>query len=225
MIWVIQILAIIVIWLSFWSLIPRDEWWIRGADFPRLQILVLGFIAFILFLLVDHPWNWLNQLLFIGLMAALAYQLKMVLPYTFIWKKQVKQVKQDQLDPQRQISLVVSNVLTTNTKYHLLIEQIQIHQPDLVLTLETDQNWQNALSVIEADYPYRVPVPLDNLYGMHLYSKLELSETEVKFILSDEGGNYLNSYYSDFTLGTASTALLSASQTTQPDRGQGFYLA
>lgn len=186
MIWVIQILAIIVIWLSFWSLIPRDEWWIRGADFPRLQILVLGFIAFVLFLLVDHPWTAFNQLLFVGLIAALAYQLKMVLPYTFVWKKQVKQVKQDQLDPDRQISLIVSNVLTTNTKYHLLIEQIQTHQPDLVLTLETDQAWQDALAVIELDYPYRVPVPLDNLYGMHLYSKLELSETEVKFILSDE---------------------------------------
>ncbi|MFW2045010.1 endonuclease/exonuclease/phosphatase family protein [Acinetobacter variabilis] len=182
----IQIMAIVVIWLSFWSLIPRDEWWIRGADFPRLQILVLGFIAFVLFLLVDHPWTAFNQLLFVGLIAALAYQLKMVLPYTFVWKKQVKQVKQDQLDPDRQISLIVSNVLTTNTKYHLLIEQIQTHQPDLVLTLETDQAWQDALAVIEPDYPYRVPVPLDNLYGMHLYSKLELSETEVKFILSDE---------------------------------------
>ncbi|ENV00208.1 endonuclease/exonuclease/phosphatase family protein [Acinetobacter variabilis] len=182
----IQIMAIVVIWLSFWSLIPRDEWWIRGADFPRLQILVLGFIAFVLFLLVDHPWTAFNQLLFVGLIAALAYQLKMVLPYTFVWKKQVKQVKQDQLDPDRQISLIVSNVLTTNTKYHLLIEQIQIHQPDLVLTLETDDAWQDALAVIEPDYPYRVPVPLDNLYGMHLYSKLELSETEVKFILSDE---------------------------------------
>lgn len=182
----IQIMAIVVIWLSFWSLIPRDEWWIRGADFPRLQILVLGFIAFVLFLLVDHPWTAFNQLLFVGLIAALAYQLKMVLPYTFVWKKQVKQVKQDQLDPDRQISLIVSNVLTTNTKYHLLIEQIQTHQPDLVLTLETDQAWQDALAVIEPDYPYRVPVPLDNLYGMHLYSKLELSETEVKFILSNE---------------------------------------
>lgn len=182
----IQIMAIVVIWLSFWSLIPRDEWWIRGADFPRLQILVLGFIAFVLFLLVDHPWTAFNQLLFVGLIAALAYQLKMVLPYTFVWKKQVKQVKQDQLDPDRQISLIVSNVLTTNTKYHLLIEQIQTHQPDLVLTLETDQAWQDALAVIEPDYPYRVPVPLDNLYGMHLYSKLVLSETEVKFILSDE---------------------------------------
>jgi len=185
MIW-IEIMAGMVIWLSFWSLIPRDEWWIRGADFPRLQVLVLGFIAFILFLLVDHPWTAFNQLLFVGLIAALAYQLKMVLPYTFVWKKQVKQVKQDQLDPDRQISLIVSNVLTTNTKYHLLIEQIQTHQPDLVLTLETDQAWQDALAVIEPDYPYRVPVPLDNLYGMHLYSKLELSETEVKFILSDE---------------------------------------
>src|SRR5690606_3708443 len=130
--------------------------------------------------------TWWNQLLFVGLIAALAYQLKMVLPYTFIWKKQVKHVRQDQLDPQRQISLIVCNVLTSNTQYHLLIEQIQIHQPDLVLTLETDQNWQNALAVIEADYLYRVPVPLDNLYGMHLYSKLELKETEVKFILSDE---------------------------------------
>ncbi|WP_374982202.1 endonuclease/exonuclease/phosphatase family protein [Acinetobacter sp. S4397-1] len=186
MMWIIQSVAIVVIWLSFWSLIPRDEWWIRGADFPRLQILVLGFIAFILFLAVDHPWSWASQLIFVGLIAALAYQLKMVLPYTFVWKKQVKQVRQDQLDPQRQISLIVSNVLTTNTKYHLLIEKIQTLQPDLVLTLETDQVWQDALAIIEEDYPYRVPVPLDNLYGMHLYSKLKLSNTEVKFILSDD---------------------------------------
>ncbi|WP_216935308.1 MULTISPECIES: endonuclease/exonuclease/phosphatase family protein [unclassified Acinetobacter] len=186
MIWTIQVMAIIVIWLSFWSLIPRDEWWIRGADFPRLQILVLGFIAFVLFLVIEHPWTWFNQLLFIGLIASLAYQLKMVLPYTFVWKNQVKQVKPDQLDPQRQISLIVSNVLTTNNKYHLLVEQIQTYQPDLVLTLETDQTWQNEMSVIEADYPYRVAVPLDNLYGMHLYSKLKLSNTQVKFILSDD---------------------------------------
>lgn len=40
--------------------------------------------------------------------------------------------------------------------------------------------------MIEKDYLYRVPVPLDNLYGMHLYSRLELRDTEVKFILSDE---------------------------------------
>jgi endonuclease/exonuclease/phosphatase (EEP) superfamily protein YafD len=186
MIFVIQTIAILVIWLSFWSLIPRDEWWFRGADFPRLQFLALGFIALIFFVIWDHEWSKSSQIIFVGLLAALAYQLKMVLPYTFIWKKQVKQVRDDQLNPDRQIALLVSNVLTPNTKYHLLIEQIERLNPDIVLTLETDQTWQNELAVIEKDYPYRVPVPLDNLYGMHLYSKLELKDTEVKFILSDE---------------------------------------
>ena len=186
MILFIQILSVLVIWLSFWSLIPRDEWWIRGADFPRLQILIIGFIALGLYIFWEHSWTLIDQSIFVGLVAAQAYQLKMVLPYTFIWKKQVKKVKRQQLDPSKQISLLVSNVLMTNEKYHLLLEQIQHLTPDLVLTLETNSEWQKQLSVIEADYPYRVPVPLDNLYGMHLYSKLKLSDTEVKFILSNE---------------------------------------
>lgn len=185
MIWV-ELISVFVIWLTFWSLIPRDEWWIRGADFPRLQILALGLIALVLLLVWDQPWDLRREIVFTALIAALAYQLKMVLPYTFIWKKQVKKVHKHQLNPDKQISLIVSNVLTPNDKYHLLVEQIQKHQPDLVLTLETDLIWQKALAVIEKDYPYRVPVPLDNLYGMHLYSKLELKDTEVKFILSNE---------------------------------------
>ena len=185
MIWV-ELLACVVIWLSFWSLIPRDEWWFRGADFPRLQILALGLIAFILMLIWDAPWNWVREVILLGLIAAVAYQLKMVLPYTFVWKKQVKTVAKTELQPERQISLIVSNVLTPNTQYHLLLQQIRQHQPDLILTLESDAHWEQALSVLEDDYPYRVAVPLDNLYGMHLYSRLALEDIEVKFILSDE---------------------------------------
>ena len=185
MIWV-ELLACVVIWLSFWSLIPRDEWWFRGADFPRLQILALGLIAFILMLLWDAPWDWVREAILIGLIAAVAYQLKMVLPYTFVWKKQVKTVTKTELQSERQISLIVSNVLTPNTQYHLLLQQIRQHQPDLILTLESDAHWEQALSVLEDDYPYRVAVPLDNLYGMHLYSRLALKDIDVKFILSDE---------------------------------------
>lgn len=185
MLW-IQIVAGLVIWLSFWSLIPRDEWWFRGADFLRLQILCLGFAALLGILFWSGEWNNTRYVFLLLLMAALAYQLKMVLPYTFVWKKQVASVRPEQLDREKQISLLVSNVLTPNKKYHLLLEEIEKYQPDIVLTLETDKTWQNQLAVIEKDYPYRVPVPLDNLYGMHLYSKLPLKDSEVKFILSDE---------------------------------------
>ncbi|EOR03029.1 endonuclease/exonuclease/phosphatase family protein [Acinetobacter genomosp. 15BJ] len=185
MIW-IQICAALVIWLSFWSLIPRDEWWFRGADFPRLQILALGIITFFAMLFVLSDWTLSTELLFIGLVAAIAYQLKMVLPYTPLWRKQVKKVKKAQLNPEQQISLLVANVLTPNHQYHLLLEQIEILKPDLVLTLESNAEWQQALSPIEVDYPFCVAVPLENLYGMHLYSRLPLNDTEVKFILSDE---------------------------------------
>ena len=185
MIW-IEVLAGIVIWLSFWSLIPRDEWWFRGADFSRLQILALGIVALSFLLFWKAPWDLTREIILLLLIAALAFQLKMVLPYTFVWKKQVKQVEKHQLNSDQQISVIVSNVLTPNQQYHLLIEQIEKHQPDIVLTLETDQTWQNQLAKIEHHYPYRVPVPLDNLYGMHLYSKLKLVDTDVKFILSDE---------------------------------------
>lgn len=185
MIW-IQICAVLVIWLSFWSLIPRDEWWFRGADFPRLQILALGLFAFFTMLFAIPEWTLTTELLFVGLVAAIAYQLKMVLPYTPIWKKQVQKVKPEQINENQQISLLVANVLTPNNKYHLLLEHIDTLKPDVVLTLESDSSWQNALVHIEKDYPYRVPVPLGNLYGMHLYSRLPLHDTEVKFILSDE---------------------------------------
>lgn len=182
----IEVCAVLAIWLSGWSLIRRDEWWFRGADFPRLQILFVGLVALAGLLFIDAEWTSIRELLLLGVIAAVAYQLKMVLPYTPVWKKQVLHVRQDQVNVEQQISLLVANVLTPNYKYHLLLEQIDHLQPDVVLTLETDQVWQEALKPIEADYPYRVAVPQDNLYGMHLYSRLPLADTEVKFILSDE---------------------------------------
>lgn len=183
---IIYLFAIMVIFSTFWSLIPRDEWWIRGTDFPRLQILAVGIVVFLLLLFWPSAWGFWRNAVLLGLIAALAYQLKMVLPYTFVWKKQVAQVRPDQLNPDQQLSILVSNVLTPNTQYHKLISLVEQYQPDVLLTLETDSTWQQQLAVIEKDYPYRVPVPLDNLYGMHLYSRLPLKDTEVKFILSDE---------------------------------------
>jgi endonuclease/exonuclease/phosphatase (EEP) superfamily protein YafD len=185
MIW-IEICAVVVIWLSLWSLIPRDEWWFRGADFPRLQILAVGLVTLLGLLLIKSEWTLFRELLLVGLIAAVAYQLKMVLPYTPIWKKQVKHVTKQQLNESQQISLLVANVLTSNDKYELLLQHIYQLQPDIVLTLESDELWQKALQPIEQEYRYKVAVPLNNLYGMHLYSRLPLLESEIKFILSDE---------------------------------------
>lgn len=35
-------------------------------------------------------------------------------------------------------------------------------------------------------YPFRVEKPIDNTYGMLLYSKLELKDSEVRFLVEDD---------------------------------------
>lgn len=43
----IQWLAGFIAFLTIWGWIPLDNWWVRGVEFPRIQIMVLGVIAWI----------------------------------------------------------------------------------------------------------------------------------------------------------------------------------
>ncbi len=179
-----ELLAGVVIFATLMAWVPRNEWWFRGFDFPRLQILGLGAASLVGFGLTHASLQPYQQILLVGLLLCLVDQARMVLPYTHLWRKQV--VQATRVDPANQISLLVSNVLTPNPNKQALIELIAQQQPDVVITLETDRVWEQALAVIEPDYPYQVKVPLDNLYGMHLYSRLPLIDPEVKFLLSPE---------------------------------------
>jgi endonuclease/exonuclease/phosphatase (EEP) superfamily protein YafD len=67
-----------------------------------------------------------------------------------------------------------------------LIKLIIRENPDLVLTLESDKEWEKELKPIEEEYPYTIKIPQDNLYGMHLYSKLELEDIDIKYLISEE---------------------------------------
>lgn len=182
----VQLLAGLVAFLTAWGWLPLDNWWVRGVEFPRIQILVLGIVAWVGLVLFGSEWELAQWLLFIALTITLAFQLRMVLPYTVLWKKEVNNANITANSIDDQVKIMVSNVLTTNNQTQKLIDLVHKEQPDILITLETDKKWQQALSVIEPDYPYSVKVPLDNLYGMHLYSKLELIDPKVKYLMIDD---------------------------------------
>ncbi|MDN5665404.1 MAG: endonuclease/exonuclease/phosphatase family protein [Psychrobacter sp.] len=182
----VQWLAGLVAFVTIWGWLPLDNWWVRGVDFPRIQIMVLGVIAWVGMLVFWPDWQLGQWLLFVVLSLTLAFQLRMVLPYTKLWKKEVQQAKSKPTGQAHQLKLMVSNVLTPNNHTQKLVELVKQKQPDILITLESDKKWEKALEQIEPDYPYTVKVPLDNLYGMHLYSKLELIDPEVKYLMIDD---------------------------------------
>ncbi|MGO2340023.1 MAG: endonuclease/exonuclease/phosphatase family protein [Psychrobacter sp.] len=182
----VQWLAGFITFVTIWGWIPLDNWWVRCVEFPRIQIMVLGIIAWMGMLFFWSEWQIGQWLLFIVLSMALAFQLRMILPYTKLWKKEVQQAKEKPVGNTHQLKIMISNVLTPNDQTQKLVDLVQQKDPEVFVTLESDEKWETALQQIESDYPYTVKVPLDNLYGMHLYSKLELINPVVKYLMIDD---------------------------------------
>lgn len=165
------------------SLIKWNNWWIRIFDFPRLQIAVLQIMTIGVSVLIYNFQSTWHFIFTFSLSICLGYQAYKIYPYTFLARKQVKKYSGN--DSSMAISIMISNVLMPNQKSKELIQVIRSTQPQLLLTLESDKWWENQLKELEGDYPYSVKMPLDNLYGMHLYSKLELVDYQVNYLVQE----------------------------------------
>ncbi len=176
--------SVIILLPTVASLTRFDQWWIRGFDFPRIQISSLTILMILLTILFYSFNEKLHYFVLILLIFSFFYQASKIFPYTYLAKKQVLEFQGD--DPNAVISILVSNVLMPNNSYDRLLDLIEEKNPDLVLTLETNKVWEEKLSVLEKEYPYTVKVPQENLYGMHLYSKFELNDIKVKFLIKED---------------------------------------
>jgi len=165
--------------ITLLPILPSDHWVSRVWEFPRIQIACLAVLSAILSFFVT-PTNLLITLVVINL-AVVFYHAWWIFPYTIFFPKQVPKSENDQNTCS--IKIMTSNVLMPNHSAEKLVNLITQYQPDVVVTLETDLWWQEALELIHPDYPYRVNRALDNLYGMHLYSKYPLQDVIVKDVI------------------------------------------
>jgi endonuclease/exonuclease/phosphatase (EEP) superfamily protein YafD len=176
-------IAISLTIVTFIPLISRPEWWIRVFDFPRLQIALLS-LSILFAGLFFYKNAWYEWLISGGLCAAMAWQIYKILPFIPLSKREV--ITTAQSDPSRQIGVMVANVLMTNKKADSLREIVDAVKPDLLLTLESDRHWEQALMPLEKVYPYVVRCAQDNLYGMHLYSRFPLVNPRIQFLIEKD---------------------------------------
>tara|TARA_R110000787_G_scaffold97326_3_gene200933 strand:- start:208 stop:1251 length:1044 start_codon:yes stop_codon:yes gene_type:complete len=162
----------------------HPHWFIRGMDFPRLQFMLFAVVLLIAHLLLLNRNVLSSQVLIFATTVCLIWQLWWILPFTFLWPKEVKNSTDDNAD--NQLCILTSNVLTPNRNADALINLVQQYKPDVLVTLESDLWWQDQLKVLEIDMPFSVKCPLDNLYGMHVYSRLPLEQQEICYLVEED---------------------------------------
>jgi endonuclease/exonuclease/phosphatase (EEP) superfamily protein YafD len=184
---ILVIFIILTVFIAFLTLLPlwrHEAWWVRSLDFPRLQLLVISSVLLLMelsLLGLSGPLTW-------GLIAVsflcCAYHGWWILPYTRLFPEEVKSAAKT--DIQRIIKIMAANVLTPNRNAKGLIELVRENAPDILVTLESDAWWQAKLDALEPDYPFTIKCPLDNLYGMHVYSKLQLTDSRVDYLVEPD---------------------------------------
>ncbi len=178
---VLYILIILFVISPFFPATRNPHWFFRTADFVRLQSLFIQLILLMLFFYIEKEYSTFSWILLFALLASMGYQCFKVFPYSSLFPKRRSHASTD-----GHVSILAGNVLQTNSRYPDFLSEIKRFDPDLVLAMETNKDWENGLSEIERDYPFTVKVPLENFYGMHLYSKKELDNVEVKYQIEDD---------------------------------------
>lgn len=180
----ILLLCALVLIATGLPMINSGEWWIRIFDFPRIQISIFTLISIILtYFFLDLKRGYKFPLLLI-LIASLIYQLQFVVVYTPLFKTQAKDSNKS--SGKSSFTLLVSNIRMENEDKESFYSLVKEINPDVLLITEPDQAWANSISRLSADFQYSINSPLENSYGMILLSKLQLSESEVNFLVKDD---------------------------------------
>lgn len=179
---VFVVLSSLLILMSLLPFVPSQHWIFRAAEFIKLQLLVFQVLvlAWGCYVIPGASWIWFFQ---VPLAACTVYHIYILVRYTKFWRREKFDKGKDASDS---IKMISCNIYQYNKQHDRFIELIQTEQPDIFLTMESDAIWEEAMRVLENQYTYSKKVTLDNTYGMHLYTKLQVNKSQVHYFVADD---------------------------------------
>ena len=90
-------------------LLRHDAWWVRAGDFPRMQLATLLTLLLAAQAILYRGESW-QLALMLPVAGCLGLQLWWILPYTPLWRREVRRARGDGCD----IRIMTANVLTPN---------------------------------------------------------------------------------------------------------------
>jgi endonuclease/exonuclease/phosphatase (EEP) superfamily protein YafD len=183
--------------LVFGSLAPlssHPHWFIRGWDFPRVQIVLIAVVAAIAFVAVNMVNSQAPAISCISISilatAIAGWHLFRIIPYTILSKTQATTwdvVQEDEESAsQRRFRLLVTNVEMENDRFEQWSKVVRDTDVDMVIAAEIDDRWKPTLEELKSIFPHQIIYPQDNWYGLAMLSRLPIRESEIRFRIQDD---------------------------------------
>ena len=169
--------------LSLLPLWHHPHWLVRSAEFARQQLACLLAISLAAQLATLGDSNGAAVALLLLTLSCLIWNLWHLRRFIALWPTEVDTASEP--NTSRCLSILSANVQMENRDAETLLSLVKQKEPDLLVTLETDQWWQEQLDVLKSEMPHCVKCPQDNRYGIHLYSRLELVDPSTEFLVED----------------------------------------
>jgi len=176
--------GIVILCFTLLPLIRHDHWTFRVFDYPRLQKLVLTLAWIAVYLALGLPLDTAVAVMAVLLSVNAIYLFYLIFPFTILAKKQVQKITRD--DKDNSISILISNVYEDNDNITGCLKVVHRCHADLVLLLETNDKWAAGTEKLDDVYPHQVKVPLNNTYGMLLFSKYPLHDATVRCLVEED---------------------------------------
>jgi endonuclease/exonuclease/phosphatase (EEP) superfamily protein YafD len=175
--------------LSVFTVLPwvRSGWWVvRVCDFPRAQLASMGVLgvlgAGVLLVMGLRNVPVLAALALFGICTVV--QSVYVAPFLSIWPVDVPSAKG--MEGGERLRVLVSNLYNENERREELARWLERDDIDLLILAEVDDEWMRVLGGVRERYEYRLEAIHPEGLGMALWSKLELSDATVEYLVSED---------------------------------------
>jgi endonuclease/exonuclease/phosphatase (EEP) superfamily protein YafD len=189
--WLVGLILAALVVASALPLLETNVYWVRFLDFPRLQFLVGLVVALLLWVGLRRRFG-PGTLLTLAGVAAAGYHVEKLWPYQPLATKAVADRAQCAAD--RTLRVISVNVQKKNHQTDTLMDLLDRHRPDLLLVMETDDWWDETLSVLDADYAHHAQdIPEDAAYyGMHVFSRFPFEQKQMMYPFDSDAGMFVS---------------------------------
>ncbi len=183
--WALILITLFLTAVTLASFTAANDWWVRLWDYPRLAIFT---IAGILIFVTGFCLTGKQRAIIGGVLIAITlWQGYRIHRYTLLAKPEVQFIEADaEVSAKHCFTALSLNVLQDNRDYQRTLDLIARTNPDIIMLMETDRRWAEALKPVAAGYSDVREVALPNKYGLVFMTRLHADELTVQTLIEND---------------------------------------